>query len=146
MDKSESPTQVFTKRHHELHHGAHRNGCFYLLGLKLLWQVTLAILRRRDPTHNFKGKKAPLEVLAQTLVLAYITECNHFFGINRFHSVETGSSCFQFLKPARVLFSSKHGTPSLLKQPRSRNRQDSLLNSLSTHAEAKWAFLPTVQP
>ena len=35
------------------------------------------------------------------LLVAYITECNSFFGINHFHSVDRKLS-FQFLKPARV--------------------------------------------
>ena len=36
--------------------------------------------------------------------LAYITECNHFFGINLFHLEDLGASSFQFLQPERVPF------------------------------------------
>jgi hypothetical protein len=53
-------------------------------------------------THNFC---LPLQVPKwfRELLPAYITECNYFFGINHFHSVDRKHS-FQFLKPARVYF------------------------------------------
>ena len=57
-------------------------------------------------THNSFDPGWVLKWLCELLV-AYITECNYFFGINRFHSVDRKLS-FQFLKPARVyLFLSK---------------------------------------
>ena len=66
-------------------------------------------------THNSFDPGWVLKWLRELLV-AYIIECNYFFGINHFHSVDRKLSS-QFLKPARVyLFLSKKGRGGVLPQ------------------------------
>ena len=68
----------------------------------MFWGLTEATTTQRSQ-NNYPWVK-------KSLLHAYITECNHFFGINHFHSVEPGSIRFQFLKPERVFFTIQTST------------------------------------
>ena len=95
--------------------------------LSLHARLFLAFRRKASSVHHNSSLSSPPSYAHLTAwALAYITECNHFFGINLFLLEDSEASGFQFLQPERVPFSSKFTSPeSLLLLPTKDQKKES---------------------